>query len=280
MYRRERAALWAALMVTTSIDNMKLGFVGTGEITSAMVTGLSSYGAASHSIRLSPRNPDAAADLAHRFPGVSVASSNQEVLDDCETVVIAVRPQVVRNVLSELRFRPEHHVISVVAALPLRTVSDLVAPARQVTRAVPLPSTAKRLGPTAIYPPDRLVEDLFTTIGTVFAVETEGEFDAMSAASATIASYFAFTDTVASWLAQNGVPESKARDYIVRVFLGVTTAAVESPEHSFESLAGKHATAGGINEQFLKYLIKQGVLDHVSKGLDAVMQRITATEKL
>ena len=99
---------------------MKLGFVGTGEITSAMVTGLSSCGAAPHSIRLSPRNPAVAADLAHRFPGVSVASSNQKVLDDCETVVIAVRPQVVRNVLSELRFRPEHHVISVVAALPYR----------------------------------------------------------------------------------------------------------------------------------------------------------------
>jgi pyrroline-5-carboxylate reductase len=177
----EKGQLLSCTHLTIAIDNMKLGFVGTGEITSAMVTGLSSCGIASHSIRLSPRNSAIAADLADRFAGVTVASSNQEVLDDCETAVIAVRPQVAQNVLSELRFRPDHKVISVVAALP---------------------STAKRLSPTAIYPPDRLVEKLFATIGTVFAVETEEEFDAMCAATATIASYFAFTNAVASWLGQ------------------------------------------------------------------------------
>ena len=79
---------------------MKIGFVGTGEIALAMVTGLSSPGAAPHSIRLSPRNHAIAADLANRFPGVSVASSNQEVLDSCETAVIAIKPQIARSVLA------------------------------------------------------------------------------------------------------------------------------------------------------------------------------------
>jgi len=259
---------------------MKIGFVGTGEITLALVTGLSSSGAAPHSIRLSPRNQAIAADLAHRFPGVSVASSNQEVLDSCETAVIAVKPQVARSVLSELRFRPDHHVISVVSALSLRSVCDLVAPAAKVTRAVPLPSTAKRLGPTAIYPPDWLVENFFATLGTVFAVETEDEFNAMCAATATIASYFAFNDTVACWLAQNSIPESKARDYVARMVFGLTTGAVDASERSFQSLASQHATAGGINEQFLKHLADRGVLRSVSEGLDSVMRRIkTASQK-
>jgi pyrroline-5-carboxylate reductase len=170
-------------------------------------------------------------------------------------------------------------VISVVSALPLRSVSDLVAPAKRVTRAAPLPSTAKRLGPTAIYPPDQLVEDLFAAIGTVFAVETEDEFDAMCAATATIASYFAFEDTVACWLARNSVPESMARDYVARMVLGLTTAAADAPERSFQSLASQHATAGGINEQFLKHLVEQGVLKSVSEGLDAVMNRIKAASQ-
>ena len=258
---------------------MKIGFVGTGEITAAMVTGLTSSSAAVHSIRLSPRNQAIAAELADRFPTVSVASCNQEVLDYCETAVIAVRPQVVRKILSELRFRPDHHVISVVSALPLRSVSDLVAPAKRVTRAAPLPSTAKRLGPTATYPPDQLVEDLFAAIGTVFAVETEDEFDAMCAATATIASYFAFEDTVACWLARNSVPESMARDYVARMVLGLTTSAADAPGRSFQSLASQHATAGGINEQFLKHLVEQGVLKSVSDGLDAVMNRIRAASQ-
>jgi pyrroline-5-carboxylate reductase len=253
---------------------MQLGFIGTGEITSSIVTGLSSSGVTAHSIWLSPRNSAIANGLANRFHGISVASCNQEVLDHSVTIVIAVRPSVARDVLSELRFRPDHQVISLISAVSLRGLSKLVAPAVRIARAVPLPSTAKRLSPTAIYPPDPAAFELFAAVGTVFPVEKENEFDAISATTATIASYFAFNETIASWLEQQGVPASQARDYIARLFLGVTTGAVESCERSFQSLAATHATVGGINEQFLKRLVEHGVLTRVSEGLDAVLHRI------
>ena len=72
---------------------MQLGFIGTGEITLSIVTGLNSSGVTAHSIWLSPRNSAVANELANRFHGISVASSNQEVLDHSDTIVIAVRPR-------------------------------------------------------------------------------------------------------------------------------------------------------------------------------------------
>ena len=254
---------------------MLLGFIGAGEITSSIVTGLSLSGVTTHSIRLSPRNSAIARELANRFNGISVASCNQEVLDHSETIVIAVRPSAARDVLSELRFRPDHQVVSLVSALSLRSLSELVTPAMRIARAVPLPSTAKRLSPTAIYPPDQVAFELFTAVGTVFPVEREKEFDAICATTATIASYFAFTERIASWLEQQGLPAPQARDYIARLFLGVTTGAAEAPARSFQSLAATHATAGGINEQFLKHLIEHGLLTRVSEALDAVLHRIS-----
>jgi pyrroline-5-carboxylate reductase len=140
---------------------MQLGFIGTGEITLSIVTGLSSSGVAPHSIWLSPRNSAVAHGLANRFHGISVASCNQEVLDHSATIVIAVRPSAARDVLSELAFRPDHRVISLVSALSLRSLSELVAPAVRIARAVPLPSAAKQLSPTAIYPPDPMAFELF-----------------------------------------------------------------------------------------------------------------------
>ena len=253
---------------------MQLGFIGTGEITSSIVTGLSSSGVTAHSVWLSPRNSAIANGLANRFHGISVASGNQEVLDRSDIIVIAVRPSAVREVLSELAFRPDHQVISLVSALSLPSLSELVAPAVRIARAVPLPSAARQLSPTAIYPPDPMAFELFTAVGTVFPVERENEFDAICATTATIASYFAFNETIVSWLEHQGVPPSQARDYIARLFLGVTTGAVEAPERSFQSLAASHATSGGINEQFLKYLIEHGVLTSVSEALDVVRQRI------
>ena len=255
---------------------MQLGFIGTGEIASSIVTGLCSFGATSHSIRLSPRNAAVARELSNRFKGIYVASSNQEVLDHSDTLVIAVRPSGARGVLSELRFGANHQIISLVSGLSLLSLSRLVPPATRIARAVPLPSTARRLSPTAICPAEAAALNLFAELGTVFAVETEREFDAICATTATIASYFAFVERIASWLVQQRIPESKARDYIGRLFFGLTTTAVEAPERSFQSFAANHATAGGINEQFLKHLVERGLLTSVSGGLDEVLRRINA----
>jgi pyrroline-5-carboxylate reductase len=254
---------------------MRLGFIGTGEITSSIVTGLCSSGVAAHVIRLSPRNSAVANGLANRFHGVLVATCNQEVLQDCDTIVIAVKPSAARDVLSQLHFRPDHHVISLVSALSLRSLSELVVPAVRIARAVPLPSAAKRLSPTAIYPSDPVAFELFAAVGTVFPVDGESEFDAVCATTASIASYFAFQQVIASWLERQRVPGQQARDYIGRLFFGVTTGAVDAPERNFQSLAVTHATADGINEQFLEHLLEHGVMTRVSEALDRVLHRIS-----
>lgn len=255
----------------------KLGFVGAGAITSAIVTGLRSSRSPQHAIWLSPRNPQIAADLAARFPLVSVASSNQAVLDASDTLVLAIRPQIAREALDGLRFRPDHRVISLVSSLSLRSVCDSVSPATRVSRAVPLPSAAMRRSPTAVYPADLAALDLFGAVGSAFAVDTEREFNALCAATACIASYFAFAESIASWLAGQGIAREAARDYIARIFSGLAPEASES--RSFQSLAADHATAGGLNQQLLAHLGEQRVFESVSQGLDAVMHRITSASR-
>ncbi len=59
---------------------MKLGFIGTGEITSSIVTGLSTFGGTAHSIWLSPRNSAIANGLANRFYWVNEAAKECEAL--------------------------------------------------------------------------------------------------------------------------------------------------------------------------------------------------------
>ncbi|HKE22123.1 MAG TPA: pyrroline-5-carboxylate reductase [Bryobacteraceae bacterium] len=253
----------------------KLGFLGTGAITSAIVTGLNSPDDGTPPILLSPRNAAAGAELARRFRKVSVATSNQEVVDRSDTVVLAVRPQIAQAVLSELRFRAGQNVISLVGGFSVQRISGLVAPAAKVTRAVPLPSTAKRRCPTAIFPGDANAVELFARLGAAFAVETEHEFDALATATAIMATYFAIADGVSSWLVGQGIPQQQARDYVATVFSGLSQTAVEGPERSFQSLAADHATRGGLNEQVVRYLTEHGMFARLSEALDGVMQRVT-----
>jgi pyrroline-5-carboxylate reductase len=255
---------------------MKLGFVGTGAITSAIVTGLNAAGAGPDTILVSPRNADIAAALAAKFPSVTVAASNQAVLDRTDVVMIAVRPQVAVEVLSELRFRPDHHVISLMAITPLQKVAALVAPAAKVIRAIPIPIVADRRGPTAIYPPDPVAAEIFNRLGTTIETTSPAQFDAFSTTTATMAPYFAFADEITSWLTRHDVPAEAARRYVATVFQGLANIAVAQPEHSFAALADEFATRGGINEQVMGHLKKTGALASLSVALDAVLQRMKA----
>ena len=45
----------------------------------------------------------------------------------------------------------------------------------------------------------------------------------------------------------------------------------------FEQLAREHATTGGINEQFLNDLEQAGAFEHVSLGLQRILDRLNAT---
>jgi pyrroline-5-carboxylate reductase len=70
---------------------LRLGFIGTGTITSAVVEGFCTSGHPC-SILVSPRNEQKARSLEARFSQVHRAASNQEVLNRCEVAVLALRP--------------------------------------------------------------------------------------------------------------------------------------------------------------------------------------------
>ena len=258
---------------------MRLGFVGTGAITSAIVTGLNGAGLGGDTILVSPRNAKTAAALAASVPNVTVAASNQAVLDGSDVVMIAVRPQVGIEVLSALKFRADHRIISLMAITPLSKVAELVAPATKITRAIPIPIVADRRGPTAIFPPDEVASEIFNRIGTAIEATSAEQFIAYSTATATMAPYFTMAEEIASWLSRNGVQAADARRFVAAAFQGLGNIAVATPEHSLAALAGEFATRGGINEQVLAHMKARGAFEALSEGLDAVLQRMKAAAR-
>ena len=82
---------------------MRLGFVGTGTITTALVTGLCTAARPPERILVSPRNAEKAAALAEAFPRVAVAKDNQAVIDGSDWVFRAVLPRIAREGLESGR---------------------------------------------------------------------------------------------------------------------------------------------------------------------------------
>jgi pyrroline-5-carboxylate reductase len=251
-----------------------LGFVGVGAIAEAIITGLCEGEETPPPIHLSPRSAARTGRLAAHYPSVHVADSNQGVVERADVVFLCVKPQDAPAVLSELAFRASQTVISVLAGVQMDALRQLVAPAEDLVRAIPLPAVARRSGLTAIHPPHELAGAIFEPLGGVIAVDDEHAFDALSASTATIAAHLAYLDTISRWLAARGIPESDATRYVAAVFGALSGTLSASPPEDFNVLAEEYATAGGTNEQLLMALRSAGSFDVVSRALDDVAERL------
>lgn len=253
-----------------------LGFVGTGTIASAIVIGLCSRRTWPRRIVLSPRSAKVASKLASRFNQVRVATSNQEVVDASDVVFLAVRPQLAEQAIAPLKFRAEQRIISLIATFSRDRVASLVSPAQAITCAVPQPTAAARMSPTAIFPPDPFTSMLFNRLGVTFEATTEREFQALFATTAAMASFFTLLDTLASWLVSQRIAPAVARDYITKMFHGLATV----PDGStllLSELAAEFKTKGGLNEQVANELEGSGMFAAWSVALDNILKRITST---
>ena len=249
------------------------GFVGTGELTAAIVEGLSADVAEPPAVFLSPRSHSVGQELASRFPNVQVCQSNQDVLDNATAIVLAVRPPIAREVLKDLSFRPEHVVLSAPSGVRLEQLHDWAAPAAQIVRVIPLPQAARRQSLTVVYPDHAVVRELFDRVGGVLVPSEESAFEVFSAATATFAAHLDYLATIANWLSEHGVDSEAATAYMTHIF-GQLGQSLSQQTGSLAELTGKHMTPGGLNEQFMTDLRRDGVPDVVRRALDQVLARL------
>ncbi|MFC7494986.1 MULTISPECIES: NAD(P)-binding domain-containing protein [unclassified Nocardioides] len=249
------------------------GVLGVGSIAAAIVTGMCDGVADPPAVVLSPRNAERAAELAARLSSVRVAADNQAVVDESDVVVVCLRPDAAAEALAGLGFRDGQAVVSAVAGLHVASLAELVAPAADVARSIPLPAVATRGSITPVHPATPAAVALFDRLGGSLPVADETAYESVAAASATVAAHFRYLGTIADWLTARGIPQGEARRYVADTFAALSGELGEA-EVDFADLAGAHATPGGLNEQFARDLGEAGVYDAVRAGLDAILARI------
>ena len=222
---------------------------------------------------LSPRGAAMAASLAARFPDVTVAESNQAVVDQCDMVVLAIRPQVAEEVVRDLRFRVGQKVLSLVAATQVEAIQGWIGVDVPVIRAIPLPFVADRRCVTPIIPPDAEVAALFDRLGQAVECRTQEEFDLMGAGSALMGSYFGILEVAAGWLVERGLPEAAAKDYMAGLFANLGLVA-EGSGKPFSALREEYSTRGGLNEQLFRVFGEEGGVEALRSALDRVLVRV------
>lgn len=254
---------------------MIYGFIGTGTITEAIIVGMMNSRLSAAKVVVSPRGHAVARSLAGRFANVTVAQSNQAVVDAADILILAMRPQVAEEVLTALAIPRGKKLISLIAATSRARLAQWTGhEADVIVRAIPLPFVAAGEGVTPILPADAVAQDLFDAMGKAVVCTTQEEFDLFAVSTALMGTYFGMLERVAGWLTAQGLTQAQAREAIVPMFGSLTRMAAAAPQLSFRQLREGHSTPGGLNEQVFSDFEAKGGSDALLKALDRVLVRI------
>ena len=251
------------------------GVLGVGSLAGFIVTGLCDGVDDPPSIVLSPRNAEVSARLAAAYPTVTVAADNQAVLDASDVVLVLLR-RAHSDVIGELTWRPDHVVVSAVAGLPVSRLAELVAPARDVARAVAMPAVATRSSRTPVHPPVPAAMELFERLGGVIPVEGADEFEAIFTSMGTVAPFFEYLKVLADFLVAHGVGPDDAQRLVADTFVGAV-GQLHGREHpDFSEIIRENAPPGGGNEQLTNLMREEDVFGAMARAVDEVHRRLSA----
>tara|TARA_R110000850_G_scaffold93045_1_gene196995 strand:+ start:233 stop:1006 length:774 start_codon:yes stop_codon:yes gene_type:complete len=255
---------------------VKIGFIGTGHLTEAIVHGLFRLDSARpDSVLISPRNTERARRLSEQFePIVDIALDNQAVVDGSEIVCLAVRPQAAEAILAPLRFSTRHTVISFMAMLPLRRVQHLVVPAGRVVRAATLPYAAHAVGPSILFPGGGDAEALLRKIGTPVVTRDERELELLWVITAMMAPYFNLIEEITCWASEQGMSRKVAGNFTVSMIKSLTMLCDDYQDAEFGKLVANAQTEGGINQQALELIREAGGFECFTDALEQIRIRL------
>ena len=253
---------------------MRLGFIGTGKITSAVITGICTSKISFQKIIVSPRNMYIAQKLKKRFRKVNIAKTNQEIIDKCNWIFLAVTPKVGQKILPKLNFRSNQKIISFISTINLSQLKKIVKKKVKIVRAIPLPPISIRKGPVPIYPPDKQVKDFFDKIGTTVEIRSEQSSKNFWATSSMMAPFYEMLKVLADWLVKKGIKRNEAQKYITSLFVALSKDSVINSKKHLKYLVAESQTSGGLNQQAVRELKKYGFYKSLEKSLNGILKRL------
>ena len=252
---------------------MKLGFIGSGKITSSIVHGIFKSNLKSNKIFISYRNKAVSKNLKNKFRSITILKDNQEIIDKCNIVVLAITPTIGAKILKNLNFNSKK-IISLISTINLNNLKKLTG-SKNITRVIPLPPIEIKQGPIVIFPPNKFAKKFFSHLGSVIEIKNEKTLNNFWSTSALMAPYYELLNVSVNWLTQKGINKNKAVNYITELFYGLSKDVLNKKKMGLKQLVAESQTPKGINEQALRELKKSKFYSKLNNTLNSIHKRMS-----
>ena len=253
---------------------MKLGFIGTGKITSSVITGICNSSIKYNKILISSRNKKISKKLKKNFKRIFIEKDNQKIVDNSNWVFLAVTPKIGEKIIKKLKFKSNQKIISFISTITLSELKKMIKVKSDIVRAIPLPPISLKKGPVPICPPNKMVKNFFNKIGSTIEIKNEKLSINFWSTSGMMASYYELLKVMSEWLIKRGIKRSDAQRYIATLFLALSEDAVVNSKKELKYLVKESQTPKGLNEQGLKEMSKKGVYKSLISALNSIHKRL------
>jgi pyrroline-5-carboxylate reductase len=262
----------------------RIGFIGGGAMAEALIGGLRAAGAAPANLLASDPDAGRRTRLREAF-GIECVDDNAEVVRRSDVVVLAVKPQVLPQVLADLarlpaaeRTRPLW--ISIAAGVALATLERALGADVRAVRAMPNTPALVQAGATGLCANPRATADdvrraaaLFDGVGFSWSAPREELLDAVTALSGSGPAYvFAFLEALAEAGAAVGLPLDVAERLAAETVYGAALLARETGRSPAE-LRRQVSSPGGTTVAGLARLEEEGFARAVRAAVEAAARR-------
>jgi pyrroline-5-carboxylate reductase len=264
-----------------SARNSAIVFLGGGRITGALLAGLR-LANFDQPIVVHGRHPQKLRQLRTQY-GVKVEPNLHRAVGQARLLIIAVRPDSVRDLLRQIGQARPAIAISLAAGIPLKNLRTWMDGPVRWARAMPSPVARSGHGLTALtFDRDftasarREVRDFFAHVGQVFEIP-ESKFDAFTVTYSSSHGYHALA-ALADAAEKLGLDRNTALTAAAHALADGILAWRES-NISLDALLREAATPGGIAAATLASMNRSGYKRVVEKGLQAGMNRAKKNAK-
>ncbi|MFA5494102.1 MAG: pyrroline-5-carboxylate reductase [Porticoccaceae bacterium] len=212
-------------------------FIGGGNMARSLIGGLVQKGFPAASIRVSEPVAEARQALAADF-GISVHGDNGAAAAGADLVVLAVKPQVMKEVASSLAPALGHRpvVVSIAAGIPVSALQTWLGADIPIIRCMPNTPALVHQGASGLFASAQvsagqksLAEQLFGAVGVVSWLDREVDLDAVTALSGSGPAYFfLLIEAMESAGVALGLSPDTARRLTLQTALGAATMALQS----------------------------------------------------
>ncbi len=258
-----------------------LGFIGSGNMATALIKGLIKSGAyQKEHLSAADKNAASLKKVGEEF-GILCCSSNLELASQSDAVILAVKPQNMREVLEEIRgsIRKDHLLISIAAGIPLKMIHEIIGIDLPMIRVMPNTpaliqegASALASGPFAGEKEMAVARKIFSAVGITVEVE-ETMLDAVTALSGSGPGYvFRMMECMVEAGTNVGLNPDVALKLVIQTFLGAARLAGAS-EHSLSDLRKMVTSPGGTTAAGLAVLEESDLKGIIDKAVNAACKR-------